>query len=101
MNTKFTIKIKTKNNRPENLELFTKREQKKIHKEKRKHAEKLGDEELIKCYDKEIEKFEKEKSRKKRSWKNNFFIKLPSLPLSNKISFKSALLIKSKTGHFT
>ena len=40
-------------------------EQKKIHEEKRKQAEKLGEEELVRYYDKEIEKFEKEQAKKK------------------------------------
>ncbi|MFA6022898.1 MAG: hypothetical protein WC781_02300 [Candidatus Pacearchaeota archaeon] len=39
-------------------------EQKRIHEEKRKHAEELGDDELVRYYDKEIEKFEKEKIKK-------------------------------------
>ena len=39
-------------------------QQKMIHKEKRKQAEELGDEELVRYYDKEIEKFEKEKAKK-------------------------------------
>lgn len=39
-------------------------EQKRIHKEKRKQAEELGDEELVRYYDKEIDKFEKEKAKK-------------------------------------
>ncbi|MEK6880943.1 MAG: hypothetical protein AABY22_15090 [Nanoarchaeota archaeon] len=40
-------------------------EQKKIHMEKRKIAEELGEEELVRYYDKEIEKFEREKAKKK------------------------------------
>lgn len=40
-------------------------EQKKIHEEKRKIAEDLGEEELVGYYDKEIAKFEKEKLKKK------------------------------------
>jgi hypothetical protein len=39
-------------------------EQKRLHKEKREHAEELGNEELVRYYDKEIEKFEKEKAKK-------------------------------------
>jgi len=39
-------------------------EQKKIHEEKRKIAEELGEEELVRYYDKEIEKFEKERLKK-------------------------------------
>ena len=38
--------------------------QKKVHLEKRKQAEELGEEELVRYYDKEIEKFEKEKLKK-------------------------------------
>jgi len=44
----------------ESLEL-----QKGVHKEKRKQAEELGEEELVRYYDKEIEKFEREKAKKK------------------------------------
>ena len=40
------------------------KEQKKIHEEKRKIAEELGEEELVRYYDKEIEKFEKERLKK-------------------------------------
>ncbi len=40
-------------------------EQKKIHEEKRRQAEKLGEEELVRYYDKEIEKFERERYKKK------------------------------------
>lgn len=40
-------------------------EQKKIHQEKRKNAEEAGEEELVRYYDKEIEKFENEKIKKK------------------------------------
>jgi hypothetical protein len=40
-------------------------EQKKIHQEKREIAEELGEEELVRYYDKEIKKFEKEKIKKK------------------------------------
>lgn len=40
-------------------------EQKRIHEEKRKLAEELGQEELVEYYTKEIEKFEKEKLKKK------------------------------------
>ncbi|MBI2449283.1 hypothetical protein HYV49_03220 [Candidatus Pacearchaeota archaeon] len=39
--------------------------QKKIHEEKRRRAEELGEEELVRYYDKEIEKFEREKYKKK------------------------------------
>ncbi len=39
-------------------------EQKKIHEAKRKQAEEIGDEELVHYYDKEIEKFEREKAKK-------------------------------------
>ncbi|HLC31930.1 MAG TPA: hypothetical protein VJK51_04640 [Candidatus Nanoarchaeia archaeon] len=39
-------------------------EQKKIHLEKRKKAEELGQEELVEYYTKEIEKFENEKKKK-------------------------------------
>ena len=39
-------------------------EQKNIHEEKRKIAEELGEEELVRYYDKEIEKFEKERLKK-------------------------------------
>lgn len=39
--------------------------QRKIHLEKRKHAKELGEEELVRYYDKEIEKFEKEKLKKR------------------------------------
>ena len=40
-------------------------EQKKIHEEKKKLAEELGNEELVRYYDKEIKNFEKEISKKK------------------------------------
>ncbi len=40
------------------------KEQRRIHIEKRKLAEKLGEEELARYYDKEIEKFEREKIKK-------------------------------------
>lgn len=40
-------------------------EQKNIHQEKRKLARELGDEDLVHYYDKEIEKFEREKAKKK------------------------------------
>jgi hypothetical protein len=40
-------------------------EQKKIHEEKRKSAEEIGNKELVRYYDKEIDKFEKEKAKKK------------------------------------
>ncbi len=40
-------------------------EQKKIHEEKKKMAEELGNEELVGYYDKEILKFEREKLKKK------------------------------------
>jgi hypothetical protein len=40
-------------------------EQKKIHIEKRKKAKELGEEELVGYYTKEIDKFEKEKAKKK------------------------------------
>ena len=40
-------------------------EQKKIHEGKRKIAEELGEEELVRYYDKEIEKFENESIKKK------------------------------------
>jgi len=40
-------------------------EQKKIHIEKRKNAQESGEEELVRYYDKEIDKFEKEKIKKK------------------------------------
>jgi hypothetical protein len=39
-------------------------EQKKIHETKRKNAEDLGEEDLVRYYDKEIKKFENEKSKK-------------------------------------
>jgi len=39
-------------------------EQKRIHEEKRKKARELGEEELVRYYDKEIKKFEKEKEKK-------------------------------------
>lgn len=39
-------------------------EQRKIHLAKRKAAEELGNEELVRYYDKEINKFEKEKHKK-------------------------------------
>lgn len=39
-------------------------EQKIIHLHKREEAEELGEEELVRYYDKEIEKFEKEKVKK-------------------------------------
>lgn len=39
--------------------------QKEIHEKKRKLAEELGEEELARYYDKEIEKFEREKAKKK------------------------------------
>lgn len=39
-------------------------EQKKIHEEKRKKARELGEEDLVRYYDKEIEKFEMEKEKK-------------------------------------
>ncbi|MEK6793041.1 MAG: hypothetical protein AABX96_05350 [Nanoarchaeota archaeon] len=42
-------------------------EQKKIHVGKRKKAKELGEEELVRYYDKEIEKFEKEKEKKQDS----------------------------------
>ena len=40
-------------------------EQKKIHLERKKHAEEAGKEELVRYYDKEIRKFEREKAKKK------------------------------------
>lgn len=40
-------------------------EQKKIHQEKRKLAEEIGDEDLVRYYDKEIGKFEREQKKKK------------------------------------
>lgn len=40
-------------------------EQKKIHEKKRELAEELGNEELVHYYDKEIEKFERERKKKK------------------------------------
>ena len=40
-------------------------EQKKIHEEKKKMAEELGNEELVGYYDKVILKFEREKLKKK------------------------------------
>jgi len=40
------------------------KKQKKIHEDKRKIAEELGEEELVRYYDKEIEKFEKERLKK-------------------------------------
>lgn len=40
-------------------------EQKNIHKNKRALAEELGNEELARYYNKEIEKFEREKAKKK------------------------------------
>jgi ubiquinone biosynthesis protein UbiJ len=40
-------------------------EQKKIHQEKRKLAEELGEEELVGYYNKEIEKFKREMAKKK------------------------------------
>lgn len=39
-------------------------EQKKIHEIKRKNAEELGDEDLVRYYDGEIKMFENEKSKK-------------------------------------
>jgi hypothetical protein len=39
--------------------------QKEIHQEKRKSAEEAGDEELVRYYDKELDKFEKEQVKKK------------------------------------
>ncbi|MEK6850487.1 MAG: hypothetical protein AABX85_02850 [Nanoarchaeota archaeon] len=39
--------------------------QKEIHQQKRKNAEEAGEEELVRYYDKEIDKFEKEKAKKK------------------------------------
>lgn len=39
--------------------------QKKIHREKKKIAEEAGDEELVRYYDKEIDKFENEMRKKK------------------------------------
>ena len=39
-------------------------EQRKIHLKKRKAAEELGNEELVRYYDKEINKFEREKLKK-------------------------------------
>jgi len=44
----------------ESLEL-----QKEIHEEKRKQARELGAEKLVRYYDKEIDKFEREKAKKK------------------------------------
>lgn len=44
-------------------------EQKKIHEEKRKLAADLGDEELVHYYNKEIEKFKKEKIKKEEQLK--------------------------------
>ncbi len=41
------------------------KEQKKIHEEKRKIAKELGEEELVRYYDKEIKKFEFESLKKK------------------------------------
>ncbi len=43
--------------------------QKRIHLKKRKLAEKLGEEELVIYYDKEIEKFERERAKKKEKLK--------------------------------
>ena len=40
-------------------------QQRNIHLEKRRKAEELGEEELVSYYDKEIEKFEREKAKKK------------------------------------
>lgn len=40
-------------------------EQKKIHENKRALAEALGNEELVNYYDKEIEKFERERKKKR------------------------------------
>ena len=40
-------------------------EQRKIHEEKRESAKKLGNEELVQYYDKEIKKFEIEMGKKK------------------------------------
>lgn len=39
--------------------------QREIHQEKRKNAEEAGEEELVRYYDKEIDKFEKEQAKKK------------------------------------
>jgi len=39
--------------------------QKEIHEEKRKNAKEAGEEELVRYYDKEIDKFEKEQAKKK------------------------------------
>lgn len=39
-------------------------EQKRVHEAKREQAKELGDEELVHYYDKEIEKFEREKAKK-------------------------------------
>ena len=41
------------------------KEQKMIHEEKRKIARELGEEELVRYYDKEIERFEQERLKKK------------------------------------
>ena len=40
-------------------------EQKEIHEERRRQAEEIGDEELVRYYDKEIKKFEREQAKKK------------------------------------